>query len=111
MTDPQLPWDLTDQIRTWAANGWTTDEMAAEAGLPPQRVKRIARRARVQLNPRGAGRRLGPVLAKPRYDPLKALAEAARVSPAVMAGRLLAIALDEGFAPAARRLGKLAKPK
>jgi hypothetical protein len=96
------------QVAALIDQGLSTEEIAAAIGTTRTRITRLARRHGVQLARCGL-RRVASELAPARYAALKALADHARVSPAVMAGRIVSLVVEDGAA--LRRLGRLAEPK
>jgi DNA-binding transcriptional MerR regulator len=104
------PEALARQIARLTNEGLSIPEIAAALDLTQQRAQRIASRFRVRL-PRGGVRRDGATLSPQRYAVLKDLADSARISPSLMASRIVAVIVDEGIQGALRRLGREARPK
>jgi hypothetical protein len=100
---PEIP-----RITALSDEGLSTEEIAAAIGTTRTRIARLARRHGVQLARCGL-RRVASELAPARYAALKALADHARVSPAVMAARVIGLVVEDGAA--LRKLGRLAEPK
>jgi hypothetical protein len=100
---PEIP-----RITALADQGSTTAEIAAAIGTNRARITRLARRHGIKLA-HGGCRRVSPELAPARYAALKTLADRARVSPAIMAARVIGLVVEDDAA--LRRLGRLAEPK
>jgi hypothetical protein len=96
------------QVAALIDQGLSSQEVAAEIGTTRTRITRLARRHGVQLARSGL-RRVASELPPARYALLRALADRAQVSPAVMAARVIGLVVEDGAA--LRKLGRLAEPK
>lgn len=97
------------QISEMAANGHTSDEIAAALGdISPRRVRAIAERFGIRVAKRGGARHFGFYTATSRAEIISELARVAEVSPSTMCERLVRIGLDGGVEQARKRLGTLA---
>lgn len=97
------------QIRELADQGKSSAEIARIIGINRQRVCKIAERYAIPLAKHNS-RRFTAYHSLRRADVIQALADEAKVSPAVMVDYAVRLLVDDGIEAARRRLGKLATP-
>lgn len=97
------------QIRELADQGKSSAEIARLIGINRQRVCKIAERYAIPLG-RQNSRRFTAYHSLRRSDVILALADEAKVSPAVMVDYAVRLLVDDGIEAARRRLGKMVIP-
>lgn len=99
------------RIEQLSDEGLCTREIGKKLGMSRQRVMRIAAQYGVRLQPRGGTRRIRAQLSGKDATVLKELAAQANVSVGTMLARIARVMVEDGAGPAARRLGRAARPK
>jgi hypothetical protein len=99
--------ELAEKVLALVNAGSTLSEAATALRMSRQRLRRLAKAFTIATAPTG----LRAIRASVTPATVDSLARAARVTPAEMAERILAVLLEEGEVAVARRLGKLARPR
>jgi hypothetical protein len=110
MPTADSPEALAAAIARLTDEGASVAEVSKATGLSEQRIRRLASRHRVKLQPPGPARRLAVNLSRQRLVILRDLAASAQISPTQMLTRIAACALADGTERARRWLGREGLP-
>jgi predicted exporter len=106
MPTADSPEALSATIARLTDEGASVAEVSKATGLSEQRIRRLASRHRVKLQPPGPARRLAVNLSRQRLVILRDLAASAQISPTQMLTRIAACALADGTKRARRWPGR-----
>jgi hypothetical protein len=110
MPTADSPEALAAAIARLTDEGASVAEVSKATGLSEQRIRRLASRHRVKLQPPGPARRLAVNLSRQRLVILRDLAASAQISPTQMLTRIAACALADGTERTRRWLGREGLP-